>query len=113
MAYVETDLAIALPLPRYEVRFAERMKGEGDLERLLSVEASLRNRALVALLYFGGLRISEPATYAWRNLQAQEFDADRVNDVFRTPCVVFLYSTHLRRATQENRKRIRENRCQR
>jgi hypothetical protein len=48
MAYIETDPPIALPLPRYESRLAERMIGEGDVERLLSVEASLRDRALVA-----------------------------------------------------------------
>jgi len=50
ITYIETDPAIALPLPRYESRLAERMIGEGDVERLLSVEASLRDRALVALL---------------------------------------------------------------
>jgi site-specific recombinase XerD len=48
MAYIESDPAIALPPPRYESRLAERMIGEGDVERLLSVEAPLRDRALVA-----------------------------------------------------------------
>jgi integrase/recombinase XerD len=71
MAYIETDPAIALPLPRYESRLAERMIGEGDVERLLSVEAPLRDRALVAVLYLGGLRVSEACNLRWRNLQAR------------------------------------------
>jgi len=54
-----------LPLPRYQSRLAEKMIGEGDVERLLSVEASLRDRALVALLYFGGLRVSEACNLRW------------------------------------------------
>jgi integrase/recombinase XerD len=69
MAYIETDPAIALPLPRYESRLAERMIGESDVERLLSVETSLRDRALVAVLYLGGLRVSEACNLRWRNLQ--------------------------------------------
>jgi integrase/recombinase XerD len=69
MAYIESDPAIALPLPRYESRLAERMIGEGDVERLLSVEASLHDRALVAVLYLGGLRVSEACNLRWRNLQ--------------------------------------------
>jgi len=49
MSYIESNPAIALPLPRYESRLAERIIGEGEVERLLSVETSLRDRALVAL----------------------------------------------------------------
>jgi hypothetical protein len=45
MAYIESDPAMAVPLPRYESRLAERMIGEADVERLLSVEASVRDRA--------------------------------------------------------------------
>jgi integrase/recombinase XerD len=47
------------------------MIDESDAERLLSVEASLRDRALVALLYLGGLRVSEACNLRWRNLQAR------------------------------------------
>jgi integrase/recombinase XerD len=71
MAYIESNPAIALPLPRYESRLAERMIGEGDVERLLSVETSLRDRALVAVLYLGGLRVSEACNLRWRNLQVR------------------------------------------
>jgi site-specific recombinase XerD len=54
MAYIESDPAVALPLPRYESRLVEKMIGEGDVERLLSVEASLCDRTLVAMLYKHG-----------------------------------------------------------
>jgi integrase/recombinase XerD len=45
------------------------MIGEGEVERLLSVEASRRDRALVAGLYLGGLSVSEACNLRWRNLQ--------------------------------------------
>jgi len=69
MAYIETDPAIALPLPRYESRLAERMIGEDDVERLLP----WRRRFAIAhwwpLLYLGGLRVSEACNLRWCNLQ--------------------------------------------
>jgi site-specific recombinase XerC len=49
MSHIESNPAIALPLPRYESQLAERMIGESDVGRLLSVETSLRDRALVPL----------------------------------------------------------------
>ena len=51
MAYIESDPAIALPPPRYESRLAERMIGEGDVERLLSV-VRLENFVVGALQHF-------------------------------------------------------------
>ena len=59
MRYVSANAAAELPLPRYENRLAERVLSKGDVQRLLSGEAPLRDRMLLSRLYFGGLHVSE------------------------------------------------------
>jgi len=71
MSYVTTNPTIELPLPRYDNSLAERILSEEDVQRLLSSETQLRDRVLLNLLYFGGLRVSENCNLRWRNLHAR------------------------------------------
>jgi len=68
MRFIPVNPAAELPLPRYENRLAERVLSEGDVHRLLSGEAQPRDRTLLNLLYFAGLRVSEACSLRWRNL---------------------------------------------
>ncbi len=69
LRHVKSNPASELALPRYEARLAERVLSEGVVHRLLSVDARPRDRILLHLLYFAGLRVSEACNLRWRNLQ--------------------------------------------
>jgi integrase/recombinase XerD len=52
----------AVRLPRIKNRLAERILPEADVQRLIALEPSNRNRAMLRLLYAGGLRRAELVT---------------------------------------------------
>ena len=68
MRYLPINPAAELALPRYENRLAERVLSEEDVQRLLVSDANGRDRILLKLLYFAGLRVSEACNLRWRNL---------------------------------------------
>jgi integrase/recombinase XerD len=68
MHYCPVNAAAELPLPRYENRLAERVLSEEEVQRLLSGDPQPRDRTLLSLLYFAGLRVSEACNIRWRNL---------------------------------------------
>ena len=68
MRFLTMNPDTELTMPRYETRLAERVLSEGDVRRLLSAEAAPRDRTLMHLLYFAGLRVSEACNLRWRNL---------------------------------------------
>ena len=59
MRLIKPNPALELRMPKYEVRLAERVLSEGGLQRLLAVDCPRRDRILLNLLYFAGLRVSE------------------------------------------------------
>lgn len=71
VGYLPANPARELPLPRYERRLAERILPEEDTQRLLTAKTEPRDRALLQLIYVGGLRVSEACQLRWRNLRAQ------------------------------------------
>jgi len=56
--YLAYDVGRALRLPAVRNRLAERILPEAELHRILSLEANLRNRAILTLLYASGMRVS-------------------------------------------------------
>jgi len=70
MQHLGSNPATELILPAYEKRLAERILPEEDVTRLLASDASLRDRALLCLLYTAGLRVSEACGLRWRNLHS-------------------------------------------
>ncbi len=75
--YLPLNVGAALKLPPKKDKLAERILSETQVHRLLALEPSKRNQALLRLLYAGGLRVSELAALRWRDLQPRD-DAGQV-----------------------------------
>ncbi len=69
IGYLPFDAAGAVKVPKLKDRLSERIISEAQVQRLLELEPSARNNALLRLCYFGGLRISEACALTWRDLR--------------------------------------------
>ncbi len=66
--YLRFNISKVLKSPKVKNRLAERIMAEPDVLRMIALEPSTRNRALLTLLYGAGLRISEACALLWRDL---------------------------------------------
>lgn len=58
--------------PKIAGDLAQRILAEEDVQRMLHLEPDSRNRVLLDLLYYGGLRVSEATALRWRDVQPRE-----------------------------------------
>ena len=72
LGYLPFDTARPLRLPTLRNRLAERILDEGQVQRMIALEAHPRNRAILLLLYGAGLRVSEACGLKWRDCQLRE-----------------------------------------
>jgi integrase/recombinase XerD len=72
IGYVAFNLGKVLKAPPVKNKLAERILSEPDVIRMITLEPSLRNRALLTALYGGGLRISEVCRLHWRDLAERD-----------------------------------------
>jgi integrase/recombinase XerD len=70
--YLRFNLGKVLKAPPVKNMLAERILDETAVHRMLALEAAPRNRALLTLLYGGGLRISEVCGLRWRDLAERD-----------------------------------------
>jgi len=70
--YIPTNVGLLVKLRRPENRLAERIMSEQAIDDILRLETNTRNHALLSLLYYGGLRVSEVCNLTWRNLQERD-----------------------------------------
>jgi len=75
--YLPVNVGAAIRLPKVKGTLAERILGIDDVLRMLALERQARNKALLRLLYLGGLRISEACGLRGRDLAARD-DAGQV-----------------------------------
>ena len=57
--YIKANVASLIKPPKTPRKVATRILSEGEVQRILVLETNLRNRALLAVLYYGGLRAAE------------------------------------------------------
>ncbi len=69
IGYLPFDTAEPLRLPPLRDTLAERVIDESALLRMIDLEPSVRNAAMLALMYAAGLRASELVTLRWRDCQ--------------------------------------------
>ncbi len=72
IGYLRVNVGKAVKAPPVKNTLAERIMAEPDAMRMLALEPAPRNRALLTLLYGGGLRISEACGLCWRDLAARD-----------------------------------------
>ena len=70
--FLRFNVGKAVKSPSVKNTLAERIMPEADMLRLIGLEANPRNRALLILLYGGGLRISELCGLCWRDLAERQ-----------------------------------------
>ncbi len=75
--YLAVNVGAAIRLPKVKGTLAERILGIDDVLRMLALERQARNKALLRLLYLGGLRISEACGLRGRDLATRD-DAGQV-----------------------------------
>lgn len=78
MRYLETNVGLLVKLTKLENKLAERIMSEQAMDDLLWLETDPRNHALLSLLYYGGLRVSEVCNLTWRNLQERSAQTGQI-----------------------------------
>lgn len=76
--YLPLNVGKAVKAPAVKNTLAERIMAEPDAMRMIALEPSDRNRALLTLTYGGGLRASEVTALRWRDLAARDGEAGQV-----------------------------------
>lgn len=72
LGYFPFDIGRALKLPGFRDELAERILGETEVLRIISLEPNPRNRAILLTFYAGGFRVSEICSLKWRHLQERD-----------------------------------------
>ena len=72
IGYTPVNVGAAERLPALRFTLAERIVSRATVAQVIAGADSPRNRALVTLLYFGGLRVSEAVGLCWRDVQARD-----------------------------------------
>jgi integrase/recombinase XerD len=72
IGYIRYNVTKPVKLPKVRNRLPERMMDEADTLRLIAGEPNPRNRALLTLIYGGGLRVSEAPALCWRDTMRRD-----------------------------------------
>jgi integrase/recombinase XerD len=78
IGYTSFNVGAAVPLPKVRQTLAARIVTRETAAAVMAGETNPRNHALLRLLYFGGLRVSEISTLRWRDLNPRDDDSGQV-----------------------------------
>jgi integrase/recombinase XerD len=78
IGYLPVNVGAAEKLPALKFKLAERIVSRRIVAEVIAGEDKPRDRALVSLLYFGGLRVAEACGLRWRDVQARDGGAAQV-----------------------------------
>ena len=72
LGYLQFDVGRALKLPGFREELSERIISEAEVLKIITLEPSPRNRAMLLTFYAGGFRVSEVCAMKWRHLQVRD-----------------------------------------
>ncbi len=72
LGVVSANLGVLVKSPKAKNRLAERILTQEEVHLLIDSTTNKRDRTLVRLLYFAGLRVSELCDLKWRDLKARD-----------------------------------------
>ncbi len=72
LGYFQFDVGRAVKVQGFRDELAERILGETEVLRIISLEPNPRNRAILLTFYAGGFRVSEICSLKWRHLQERD-----------------------------------------
>jgi integrase/recombinase XerD len=65
------NVGLSMRLPKAKDCLHERILSESEVQSMIALELSLRNRVILLLLYASGLRVSELCQLTWKDLKAR------------------------------------------
>ncbi|WP_066425131.1 tyrosine-type recombinase/integrase [Anabaena sp. 4-3] len=71
LGLIAANLGILVKSPKAKNRLAERILTEKEVQLLINSTTNPRDHAIIRLLYFAGLRVSELCGLKWRDLKAR------------------------------------------
>jgi len=69
IGYLRFNVSAVVGLPSVKNTLSERILPEEDIQKMIILTDKPRDKALLRLLYMGGLRISEACNLKWRDIQ--------------------------------------------
>lgn len=69
LGVIEQNVGILLRSPAVKDRLAEKILTEAEVQQLIQGATTPRNRVILRLLYYGGLRVSELCALTWADLK--------------------------------------------
>ncbi|MBD2533731.1 tyrosine-type recombinase/integrase [Nostoc flagelliforme FACHB-838] len=72
LGVISANMGILVKSPKVKNRLAERILTEEEVKRVMNASVVPRDRAIIRLLYFAGLRVSELCELKWRDLKPRK-----------------------------------------
>jgi len=74
LGFIPINAGVALRTPKVKDDLAERIISEADVLMLIRSEKNVRNRILIMMLYYTGMRVSEAVALKWRDCSGRRSD---------------------------------------
>lgn len=72
IGYLRFDVGSPLKIPSSKETLAERILTQEEVQQIISSVGNVRNRLIIKVLYYTGIRVSELVSLKWKDLQHRE-----------------------------------------